>query len=102
MVYGGVFYPEYSQVGKSYEILTVPLYVPRNKQVYKILFVFEVVVAEHAINSINNIPMDLRYALVNGGKLSPHYLPQNSLWSVACYILMGHDSQEVKQNTSQN
>ena len=34
VVHGGVFYPEYSQVGRSYEILTVPLYVPRNKQVH--------------------------------------------------------------------
>ena len=30
---GGVFYPEYTQVGKSYELLTAPLYVPNNKQV---------------------------------------------------------------------
>ena len=33
VAYGGVFQPEYTQVGKSFEILTYPLYMPQNKQV---------------------------------------------------------------------
>ena len=34
VTHGRIFHPEYTQVGNSFEILTYPLYVPRNKQVW--------------------------------------------------------------------
>ncbi len=33
LLHGRIFYPEYTQVGKSFEIITAPLYVPLNAQV---------------------------------------------------------------------